>query len=405
MTTILAIEDNQSVREEIVDILRFEGYAVMEAENGREGLDRVQQQAPDLILCDLMMPELDGYETLRRLRAEPRVATIPFICLTARAERADVRKAMEIGADDYVIKPFTAEELIAAVRAGLEKRARVEHQSEERLTELRERISTSLPHELLTPLNIIFGYADLLSDPSIARDASEVGDFATGILRAAQRLKRLTENFVLYAELELLSVEPCSNRTRGKNPVALGELGETLGSEKAREVGRENDLVLDGEPVAVQIFEPYLSKLVEELIDNAFKFSDAGTAVTVRTERSSGMALLRVSDRGRGMTSEEIAATKAYVQFNRVINEQQGMGLGLSIVKQIANLSGGSLSIESTPREGTTVSVALPMAEPANGHPEARQTSADRQRGERQPLRGGNGVCDDLAQAGMTARP
>jgi DNA-binding response OmpR family regulator len=121
---VLVIEDNEGVREEIVDILRFEGYEVRDAENGRLGLELVKAWAPDIVICDLMMPDLDGYATLEALRADAASALTPFLCLTARGERHDMRKAMELGADDYLTKPFTADELLVALAAALSKRAR-----------------------------------------------------------------------------------------------------------------------------------------------------------------------------------------------------------------------------------------------------------------------------------------
>src|SRR5690242_12455149 len=104
MTKVLVIEDNDDVREEIVDILRFEGYDVQDAENGRLGLEIAGRWVPDIVLCDIMMPELDGYRTLEAMRADPTSASIPVICLTARGERSDMRRAMELGADDYLTK-------------------------------------------------------------------------------------------------------------------------------------------------------------------------------------------------------------------------------------------------------------------------------------------------------------
>jgi CheY-like chemotaxis protein/signal transduction histidine kinase len=141
MKKILVIEDNDAVRDEIAVILGFENFEVIAAENGRVGLERLGHAAPDLVLCDLMMPEMDGYSTLEALRRDPRYATVPFICLTARADRVDMRRAMELGADDYITKPFTAGELLAAVNAGLEKRGRAALETEERVTEVRERQS------------------------------------------------------------------------------------------------------------------------------------------------------------------------------------------------------------------------------------------------------------------------
>jgi len=124
MTRILVIEDNDGVREELVEILRYEGFDVREAENGRLGLELAKGWPPDLVICDLMMPELDGYATLEAMRHDPATAAITFLCLTARGERRDMRKAMELGADDYLTKPFTVDELLAALRAALAKRAR-----------------------------------------------------------------------------------------------------------------------------------------------------------------------------------------------------------------------------------------------------------------------------------------
>ncbi len=117
MKKILVIEDNGGVREEIVDILRFEGYEVRDADNGRSGLDIARQWAPDLIVCDLMMPELDGYATLEAIRADRATAAIPFLCVTARGEQRDVQRAIELGADEYITKPFTADQLLAVVAA------------------------------------------------------------------------------------------------------------------------------------------------------------------------------------------------------------------------------------------------------------------------------------------------
>ena len=124
MTKILVIEDNDDVREEIVDILRFEGFDVRDAENGRLGLEVVKEWAPDIVVCDIMMPELDGYATLEAMRADPASAATPVVCLTARGERYDMRRAMELGADDYLTKPFTSAELLAALGAALARRGK-----------------------------------------------------------------------------------------------------------------------------------------------------------------------------------------------------------------------------------------------------------------------------------------
>lgn len=121
MKTILIIEDNNDVRENTAEILELANYKVLQAENGKMGVELAQRQKPDLIICDIMMPVLDGYGVIHLLNKNPETASIPFIFLTAKSERNDFRKGMEMGADDYISKPFDDIELLNAVESRLKK--------------------------------------------------------------------------------------------------------------------------------------------------------------------------------------------------------------------------------------------------------------------------------------------
>ena len=121
MKKILFIEDNQDVRENTAEILELENYEVTTAENGKIGVEKALQNIPDIIICDIMMPELDGYGVFEALHTNPRTASIPFIYLTAKSEKADMRKGMNIGADDYLTKPFEDSELLDAIESRLKK--------------------------------------------------------------------------------------------------------------------------------------------------------------------------------------------------------------------------------------------------------------------------------------------
>lgn len=118
---ILVIDDNTELRENITEILQLAGYDVVAAENGKTGIELASKEHPDLIVCDIMMPELDGYGVLHLLKMKPETGQIPFIFMTARAERGDWRKGMEMGADDYITKPFDNIDLLKAVEARLRK--------------------------------------------------------------------------------------------------------------------------------------------------------------------------------------------------------------------------------------------------------------------------------------------
>ena len=121
-TRLLIIEDNDDIRESVTEILELANFEVLSAENGKKGVELAMSHLPDLILCDIMMPELDGYGVLYLLAKKPETATIPFIFLTAKAERADMRRGMELGADDYLVKPFDDMELLTAIESRLSKR-------------------------------------------------------------------------------------------------------------------------------------------------------------------------------------------------------------------------------------------------------------------------------------------
>ena len=121
MIKILVIEDEAPIRDKIVTVLKYENYEVFDASNGREGVVSARQHRPDLIICDVLMPDMNGYGALAALREDPETSVIPVIFLTAAASRADMRKGMELGADDYITKPYTVEELLAAVRTRLER--------------------------------------------------------------------------------------------------------------------------------------------------------------------------------------------------------------------------------------------------------------------------------------------
>lgn len=157
MTKILIVEDERVLRKSLFRILTEAGFEVIEAENGKIGLDLIQTQNPELILCDLMMPEMDGYSVLRELQKDSTTATIPFICLTAKDERATLRKLMELGADDYLTKPFTKAELLGAIEAQLSKREKLKQKNAETfqkaLVDLNDRLYydslTNLPNRLL----------------------------------------------------------------------------------------------------------------------------------------------------------------------------------------------------------------------------------------------------------------
>src|SRR5689334_18526058 len=307
MKRILVIDDEEWLREMVHLALTQRGYEVIEAGNGASGIEVAQKQLPDLILCDVNMEKVDGYSTLSSLRNQPATASIPFILMTGLADNAGMRHGMELGADDYLPKPFTIDALYAAVEARLKKVQTVRQEAEKKLSALRDNISLMLPHELRTPLNGILAYGEILSTDAATLPPSEVAEMGQVIYNSGRRLERLVENFLIYAQLELMGSDPQKlSALRNKQTQSPAKLIEKHAREQAQLANRPQDLVLDLAGKTAPISEEYLAKIVDELVQNAFKFSEAGTPVRVRFEDVPSGMLLTVVDQGRGFSTDHI---------------------------------------------------------------------------------------------------
>lgn len=362
MAKILVIEDEESIRENILDLLEAENFEGIGAINGQVGIKLANEQIPDLILCDMMMPEVDGHGVLKALRSEPLTATIPFIFLTAKADKSDIRTGMELGADDYITKPCTPQELLKAIAIRLEKQKTISRQSQKTLDELRTNISMSLPHELRTPLNAIMGFSELILSEYQVLEESDMLEMIGQIQTSGHRLYRLIQNFLLYAELEIAATNPeLLKEMRNSEFSCVKSLLSQKARQQAKHANRTDDLQLNLQDSSVAIDSVRLAKIVEELLDNAFKFSLEGTPVVLSTVVENQTFILSVKDQGRGMTADQIAQLEAYRQFDRKLYQQAGLGLGLAIVQRLAELHGGKFKIESLPQQETIVCVSLPV--------------------------------------------
>lgn len=341
--------------------LQQRGYEVIEAENGMTGAEAARRELPDLILCDVNMEKMDGYLTLSALRSEPATAGIPFILMTGLADNAGMRRGMELGADDYLPKPFAIDGLYAAVEARLKKAEALRQEAEKKLSDLRDNISLMLPHELRTPLNGILAYGEILAAEAGTLAAGEIAEMGQAIHDSGKRLERLIENFLIYAQIELLSADAHKiNALRQKQTQFPAKLIEEHARSQAQAADRLDDLVLSLADLAMPISEDYLAKIANELVQNAFKFSERGRPVSVTLSALPNGVMLSVTDQGRGFSTEHITRVGAYMQFDRKIQEQQGLGLGLMIAKRLTELHGGTLSIQSERGAATTVAVKLP---------------------------------------------
>ncbi len=361
MSKILVIDDDDILREMVVTVLRGAGYIALEAENGSEGIDLAQSDSPDLIICDILMGNVDGFSVLEQLRASESTATIPFVIMTSLSDRESVRKGMTEGADDYLIKPFSLNDLLAAVQTQLAKHQRFIETSEKILSELRNNISMALPHEFLTPLHIILGNANVLMSDTPKLSSGDIMRIGSAIGRSGSRLQRLIENFLIYTQIEIIAAHQSEIESLRNTQIPESlHLIDSIARQRARMYNRLSDITTELVESPVRLLPEHLTKIVEEVVDNALKFSEAGTHVRVTSTKNANRLIISISDEGRGLSEKEIAYLGAYQQFKRKFYEQQGVGLGLIIAKRLTELYDGTMNIFSDGKKGTTVEIDLP---------------------------------------------
>ena len=374
--SILIVDDEPNNLDVIVAQLSDCDYQIHYASSGQEALSSLDIYNPDLILLDVMMPGINGIEVCRQIKAMPKWQAVPIVMVTALSSKSDLAKCLGAGADDFISKPVNPEELRARVKSML--RIKKQFDKIQSLTQIQENtidtlkislgalrgnLASNLSHELNPPLYGIIAITasievikDYLQDMEIA-PALEMLDL---VEQSACRIEMLTKRLLVYFELEaFVSKQHPVNPMRTKfSSTAI----ETTLRSQAESSNRSNDLVFSLEDAEILLSEQYLSTLLYELVDNALKFSPLGTPITVSSQIEGDMLKLSVLDLGRGMTEEQIAKIDAFIQFERETYEQQGTGLGLTICRKIAELTGGKFWIASVYQQETKVHVTLPLA-------------------------------------------
>lgn len=355
--TILVIEDEPELLEALSEMLTFEGFRVISAADGMEGIEQARKNIPDLILCDIMMPGMDGFEVLQNLKNDLATALIPFIFLTALSEQNTIRSGMSLGADDYIVKPFLRRELLDAIRSRLDKSAMFAEYARLNMEKLRRNIISFLPHELITPLNGIISFGEIIREHAGSLSPAEVAEMGAYIAQSGNRFYDLVQKYLLYIRITVNKNAGYEQRMIGNTQSEIENICRRISENHAR----AGDLDMNLSQSGLYLSPEELRIIVRELTDNAFKFSAAGSKVTVETSVTGQVFELRVTDKGRGMDRKMIPEIGAFMQFDRDQHEQQGIGMGLFLVRQIVELNQGTMLLDSEPEAGTSVTCKMPL--------------------------------------------
>src|SRR5574341_37073 len=361
--TVLVVDDDESILTSVADVLRLGGYQLLMAQSGLKALQVLRYHTPDLIVSDITMPDMDGYEFYQAVRSNPDWTTIPFIFLSARGQPKDIRHGYQLGADHYLTKPIDPEDLLVAVEMRLKRTADIQAAARGEVERTKQQLLTVMGHELRTPLNWVYGYVSLLQEGHQVMTDEVVDRMLHSTRQGTERLMRLVEDLMLLVHLDsgLLALEV----ERHRQPTVLGPAIEVV-VQTLKPRAQEKDIAFTYPPTSdltVLAVPAYIEDVLRCLIDNAVKFGKEGGHVWIKVEEQDGWAVISVQDNGIGIEPEQQARLfERFEQIDRDRMEQQGAGLGLAIAKGLVELHGGDIQGEGRPGQGSLFTVRLPLA-------------------------------------------
>lgn len=354
---VLVVDDQVSNLRILSALLSRQGYAVDTAESGEDALRQLEQQLPDLMLLDMMMPGIDGFELLDEVRQRPGWSAVPVVFLTAAHDRDLLLRAFDAGAVDYVTKPFMPEELLARVQAHIG--LKLTRDRLERVARERQELVNLVAHDLKNPLTSIFFASDLLLSGQTREER---------VPRYLQMVRESAEDALGYIR-RYLETQASARPQASDSPEAacLGDLVEWLERRYALQLedrGARLHIAIGAPPPSVAIDPLVLRQVCENLISNAMKYAPGSHIELSVQPGAPGFQQLRVEDRGPGIPAER--QSSLFTPFFRIrtgdrATDEVSSGLGLSLARQIVAATGGELRYED--REGGGARFVLELRE------------------------------------------
>ena len=361
---VLVVDDNPLIVNVLKSLLASESYQVYVSENGEEALEVLNKKEIDVVICDVMMPQMDGYQLHEKLRANSDKSHIPFVFLTALSDHSEVTKGIETGADDYLVKPFDPRELLAVVKGKVQRSKQIKESSQEKYDNFRKRIIHTLSHEFRTPLVAINTGTELLIDQKETIDDKKIQNLLEAIRRGGQRLERLVSDFMLLQQIEAGMAQKLYD-TRAKK-IKLRELVEEFIEEQNERLEQEGfslNIINQVEEVQIYVYVPQIKDILSRFISNSIKFKLKDLTIDMHIYVQENEVVFDLKDRGLGMDVKKVKeAIDIFGQIDREKLEQQGGGLGLAIASRYAAINRGHIEFEEREGGGSVVSLLLPLA-------------------------------------------
>ena len=371
--TILLVEDDRALLEGIADLLEVSalGYElrVLKATDGQMGLQVLASQTPDLIISDIMMPRMGGYEFLEHVRQAPEWVHIPVIFLTAKGTKHDVLRGRMSGAELYIKKPYDSDELIQLVKSQLDRAFELRADRQRKVSSLSRNIVQLLHHEFRTPLTYVSAYYELLATGMGQEDDESLREYLSGIQIGAERMSIMVGNLLQVLAIWTGDAEDIYEATAS----TIDDIGSVLKAQCglfSAEMARVNGIFnCDIQQNLPSFFgqRDFVDQIVHQLLLNAVNFSQKVPGrrpeVTFRAQAEEKHLVIIIEDNGVGIAEgARDRIFELFYQHNRDALEQQGAGAGLTIAQGLVELHGGRIEMESEPGVGSAFTVTLPLS-------------------------------------------
>ncbi len=365
--TILVVANTDDAQNLLLEYLRGSGFRVTLAKNGESALDAARLSPPDIILLDVQLPGIDGFETCRRLKAQPETAAIPLIFITAQTGTIDKVRGFVLGAVDYITRPIQSEEVLARLKTHLtlqklqketaaqNARLQAEIAEREKLIAELDAFAHTVAHDLKNPLGITITHAQFLHKYHQQMPTAETNEELEIIVKNGRKMNNIINELLLLSSVRTEEVSPQLLRMGAVVEEAISRLSYLI-EERGAVITRPT---ADAWPVAVA-YGPWIEEVWANYISNAIKYGGRPPHVALGAQpRDAGMIEFWVKDDGPGLSEQEQG--RLFMPFNRLNQiHAEGHGLGLSIVQRIINKLGGRVAAVSTPGQGSTFSFFLP---------------------------------------------
>ncbi len=365
MTKILVVEDDESIRANVCDLLLMEGFGVVLAADGSFGISAALRERPDLILCDIMMPGCDGYEVLEALRGHEETSGTPFIFLTAKADRPSLREGMDLGADDYLTKPFTSRELLTAVRTRLERQAQQDKASEQDFDEQRKQIIEILSSELRESLVSWVTMQELITQQLARLSSAELHEMLQALRLGSRHIRHAVEQLTFAAQLHLgiLDAQAICAGSQPTNLAATVEAATNLARGFAkRNAGAFIRFDRLDRKLQIPCQRTSLGYSITELIVNSLSVLADGSELVINMWQEDAVACIQIviqTDPGSLSSVETLRLLLGASQPDRPLQSLQERGL--AIAKQILTLHDGSLRFDALSGDAYQLVIGLPL--------------------------------------------